>query len=359
MTISAADHRTHADKTRHIRQVVTTAATRLRERHPVLRHQDAIGASILIACMAGMILSGWLYYQHIIPWYVCIPLSAFFAGLTQEIEHDLIHLLYFRHQKVPYHLMLAGAWLCRPNTVSPWYRRRLHMHHHRHSGLATDFEEQVLTNGMPWGVRRLVVTADLLLSMMLRPIYMFRLTLDFLKSQATHGEAGHRALTRQHLSSFFPLTNLYHLLLSAWAFYHLANWMTGLRGGTPMWDDWVLQGIEVVDLLMITWLLPNTLRMFCLNFITSNMHYFGDIEPGNVMQQCQVLNKWWLFPFQFFCFNFGSTHAIHHFVVRETFYIRQLTAPQAHAVMREMGIRFNDMGTFSRANRWGIDRLAN
>ena len=51
-------------------------------------------------------------------------------------------------------------------------------------------------------------------------------------------------------------------------------------------------------------------------------------------------------------FNFGSSHAIHHFVVKEPFYIRQLTVPFAHRVMREMGVRFNDFGTFARANRW-------
>lgn len=55
---------------------------------------------------------------------------------------------------------------------------------------------------------------------------------------------------------------------------------------------------------------------------------------------------------QAFCFNFGSSHGIHHFVVKEPFYIRQLTVPVAHEVMREMGVRFNDFGTFERANRF-------
>jgi len=54
---------------------------------------------------------------------------------------------------------------------------------------------------------------------------------------------------------------------------------------------------------------------------------------------------------QAFCFNFGSTHGIHHFVVKEPFYIRQMTARVAHKVMAEMGVRFNDFGTFARANR--------
>lgn len=103
---------------------------------------------------------------------------------------------------------------------------------------------------------------------------------------------------------------------------------------------------------MVVWIGPNLLRSFCLHFVSSNMHYFGDVEDGNVIQQTQVLNPWWLLPVQLFCFSFGSTHAIHHFVVKEPFYLRQWTARQAHAVMREMGVRFNDFGTFRRANRW-------
>jgi hypothetical protein len=39
-------------------------------------------------------------------------------------------------------------------------------------------------------------------------------------------------------------------------------------------------------------------------------------------------------------------------VVKEPFYIRQMTVPVAHKVMREMGVRFNDFGTFGRANRF-------
>ena len=34
----------------------------------------------------------------------------------------------------------------------------------------------------------------------------------------------------------------------------------------------------------------------------------------------------------------------------------QLTVPFAHRVMREMGVRFNDFGTFARANRWARQR---
>lgn len=49
--------------------------------------------------------------------------------------------------------------------------------------------------------------------------------------------------------------------------------------------------------------------------------------------------------------NFGSTHAIHHFVVGQPFYLRQMIAAKAHEVLRNQGVRFNDLGTFRRANR--------
>ena len=107
-----------------------------------------------------------------------------------------------------------------------------------------------------------------------------------------------------------------------------------------------------INPLVAILIFPNLFRMYCLHFITSNMHYYGDVESGNVMQQTQVLNKWYFLPMQLFCFNFGSTHAIHHFVVNETFYIRQFTAKKAHQVMQLQGVRFNDLGTFTRANRY-------
>ena len=81
------------------------------------------------------------------------------------------------------------------------------------------------------------------------------------------------------------------------------------------------------------------------------MHYYGDNKPGFIVEQCQVMNVWWLAPLQLFCFNFGTTHAIHHFVVRDPFYIRQMTASKALPILKANGVRFNDMGTFKRANR--------
>ena len=122
-------------------------------------------------------------------------------------------------------------------------------------------------------------------------------------------------------------------------------------GMAGLFGEELSAALSLLNTFAVVYMLPSFLRTFCLHFISSNMHYYGDVEARNVMQQCQVLNPWWLLPMQVFCFNFGSTHAIHHFLVKEPFYIRQMTAAEVKPVMKAMGIRFNDFGTFVRANR--------
>ena len=112
--------------------------------------------------------------------------------------------------------------------------------------------------------------------------------------------------------------------------------------------------MNVINSAVVIIVAPNIIRQFCLFFISSNIHYYGDVMPRNALQQTQVMNRWWLWPFQLFCFNFGSTHCIHHFVVKDPFYLRQMTAPFAHKVLAEAGVRFNDFGTYKRANRYHL-----
>jgi hypothetical protein len=87
---------TDAQKADRIRAVVTEAGQALRRRYPVLLHQDAIGASILAVSLAGMLGCGLLYAQGLLPAWLCVPLVAIFASFTHELEHDLIHYMYFR-----------------------------------------------------------------------------------------------------------------------------------------------------------------------------------------------------------------------------------------------------------------------
>jgi hypothetical protein len=324
---------TDAQKEAHIKAVVTQAGVALRERFPVLKHQDAIGAGILAASLLGMAGAAALYLAGMLPWYLAIPAVAIFASFTHELEHDLIHWMYFRRKPWAHHLMMGLAWLARASTINPWIRRGLHFNHHKVSGSEQDLEERAITNGERWGLLRLVMTGDNILSVLLR-------------AHRAPSWALRRRLVGRALAAYFPL---------GWAFWGAWYAFLGvhLAGAAGVeWSAAAQARIAVLDALAVVYLLPNVLRTFCLHFVSSNMHYYGDLEPDNVIQQTQVLNPWWLWPAQLFCCNFGSTHAIHHFVVKEPFYVRQLTAPAAHRVMREMGVRFNDTGTFRRANRW-------
>ncbi|MEX6502046.1 fatty acid desaturase [Pseudomonas zhanjiangensis] len=328
-----------AQRSAHIRQTVMAHGAELRRRYPLLQHQDALGAGILAFALAGMLGSAALYLGGVLAWWACLLLNAFFASLTHELEHDLIHSMYFRKRRVPHNLMLALVWLARPSTINPWIRRHLHLNHHKVSGSEQDLEERAITNGEPWGLARLLMVGDNVMASLIRTL-------------RAPTWAHKRAILWRTLRVYAPLALLnwgtWYLFLG----FHLVDFAAGALGAPIAWSASTLETMNIVDSAVVVLVGPNVLRTFCLHFVSSNMHYYGDVEPGNVIQQTQVLNPWWLWPLQAFCFNFGSSHAIHHFVVKEPFYIRQLTVPFAHRVMREMGVRFNDVGTFARANRW-------
>lgn len=341
-----------AEKTAHIKATVLEAGQELRKRHPWLKHQNTIGASIMLLSLAGMIGTAYLYYLELIAWYVCVPVVAIFASFIHELEHDLIHSMYFRHQPAINKLMLLTGWVARPSTVNPLVRRKLHLHHHKHSGTESDLEERGITNGVPWGLKRLIMLGDNMLSVYLRPVSTYKMVHKFIQAQKPKSTSEAKKMAWEQRLSYAPIGNTYYAAWHAYFVFQVVSIGMGLYG-TPLAIPAIAEPVVAfMDFMLVALILPSVLRTFCLHFISSNMHYYGDVEDRNVMQQTQVLNPWWLMPMQLFCFNFGSTHAIHHFVVKEPFYVRQWTAPTAHKVMREMGVRFNDFGTFKRANRF-------
>jgi len=112
---------------------------------------------------------------------------------------------------------------------------------------------------------------------------------------------------------------------------------------------WLWPYIKNIIVILI---LPNVLRQTSLNIIASYSHYYGDIPKHNVYYQNQILNHWILYPLQLFCFNFGETHIIHHFVANQPFYIRQWLAPRAVEELEKQGIRKNDFDIVRRDNRY-------
>lgn len=322
-----------------IRQVIADSGERYKARYALAKWQDAIGAGIMLFSVLGMVASGWLWYRGVLSAWISIPLSAFFASLIHELEHDLIHLMYFRKQPIPHNVMLALCWLTRPLTINPWLRRGSHLHHHKHSGTESDVEERAITNGEPWRFLRLLMLFDGMLSLAIRAA-----------TQPTLARSVR--LLRRGFHVYFPIGILAWATWYVFLGFHVSDGVAQLAGGAVRWSPAAIKAMNVVDVITAVLLAPNLLRSFSINFVSSNMHFYGDIEDGNIIQQTQVLHPWWMLPFQAFCFNFGGTHAIHHFVVGQPFYLRQMVAASAYPVMRAMGVRFNDIGTFKRANRW-------
>lgn len=326
-----------------------------RARHPwLIQHQDRIGFAIFVFSCIAIVLNAFAYGAGSLPAWGAIVIAAFWMSILHELEHDLIHYMYYRKNPFMHHLMMAGVWLFRPSTISPWTRRSLHLHHHKVSGSAADLEERGITNGVPWSFKRLLMLGDHMLAIFLRPLDTLRMTRDYVRSQEPLSRQERKQLILQNLFAYFPLGVIHYALWHGWVVWHLFKWSATAVGYAPVLSETQLMLESTVDFLAVVLLMPNVLRVFCLHFVSSNMHYYGDVEANNVIQQTQVWNRWWLAPLHLFCFNFGATHAIHHFVVRDTFYIRQMTAHRMYPLMREQGVRFNDFATFRRANRFGI-----
>ncbi len=333
-----------ADKIARIREQLLALGDDFRARHPwMTRHQDAIGLAIFIAGMLVVVVDAVLYAQGVIPWWVCIPVTAFALSILHELEHDLIHWMYFRRRRWVHHLMLFGGWVVRPNTINPWIRRRWHLHHHAVSGTESDIEERSITNGQGWGGHRLLTMMDHLLGMYTKPLRFVRMIDDFVTHEAKTPKE-RRRLKAITLSAVFPFLTLHYLAWHLFIGVHAYE----LLGGYVA-HGWAYDTLNVIAVVLLA---PNALREFCLVFVSSNMHYYGDVEEHNVLKQTQVWTAKRMWPFHAFCFNFGGTHAIHHFVVRDPFYLRQAIAKPSQEVLRANGVRFNDFGTFKRANRW-------
>ena len=334
-----------ADRIAQIREQLIRIGDDWRARHPLLaRNQNAIGLAFFVISILGVLADGALYITGVMPWWLCIPMSAFWLSILHELEHDLIHFMYFRTNKQVHNLMMFGVWFFRPSTINPWLRRRLHLHHHQVSGTESDLEERSLTNGERWGGHRLIGLADQMLGIYLRPWRIKALGEAFVAEVARTPEEA-KKLGTELRTSYFPLGTIHYALWHLFIGLHVAQ-LLGVHIGGGAYD--------LLNVTAVVLLAPNTLRTFCLYFVTSNLHYYGDVEAHNVLQQTQVWTSKWLWPVHAFCFNFGGTHAIHHFLVRDPFYLREATAHEAQQVLRKAGVRFDDYGTFKRANRFEI-----
>lgn len=335
-----------------IRKGIMEAGDQLRAHHPwLVKHQNHIGLGILVTAVTGIVFNITQYSRGKMPWYIAIPLSAFWMSILHELEHDLIHQMYYRKDKKMNNGMLAAVYAFRPSTINPWTRRDIHLHHHKSSGTKSDLEERGINNGDKWGLKRLLMTGDNMLAVYLRPMLMMKTTNRFIQAQKNLDRTEKLKLRAKVTASYAPLGHIHYALWHGFLLMNVAKLaMKALGMKQPSNALWKLAD-KTTKFYAVTIAAPNFLRTLSLHFTSSNMHYYGDVEDGNIVQQCQVWTDWRMKPLQAFCFNFAGTHAIHHFVVRDPFYIRQAIAQNCYPVMRENGVRFNDFGTFKRANR--------
>jgi len=323
------------EKVRRINALIMYAGRRLERRMPFLRHRNAIGLGIFLFGIAGMITMALLYWRGVAPAWLVIPASAVFASLLHELEHDMIHSLYFKNTWVE-KVMMMGVWLFRGIMPNPFWRKKVHLLHHRMSGQGEDIEEQIIGNGMALGPKRLIVMLDQQLA--------FLIVKHRIASTAPEWNS------KQVAASAVPFSYVFYTASYTWMTLSLL-YLFGV--GFPEWVGSLHAGLT---LAAVVYLLPNILVRASVQIVSSSMHYFGDVKrgPDGLVQQVQVLTPWYLGVFQLFCFNFGSTHAIHHFVVNQPFYIRQMVTPIAHRAFRKYGVRFNDNATFTRSNRYRL-----
>jgi len=341
------------EKVNAIRVEISLKGNELRQQYPWLNYQNTIGMTLFLLSIVGIFLTAWLYINNFIPVYLTIVAIALCGSVLHEIEHDLIHWQYFKQHKPVHHLMMFIVWAFRPTSLNPWIRRRIHLLHHKTSGTSADIEERGIGNGQSFSSLRWLIMLD-------------TFTGNLVKIIVSSSHEKKRQHVLKILAANFPFPIACAICWYSFLMIHLLNSINIYAGlnvygfglSFQLWFEfWFEQQsshIELLNMVVALWIAPSYLRSFCLNFISSNMHYYGDVQT--LRQQTQVLNAWYFWPFQLFCFNFGSTHSIHHFVVGEPFFIRLLTVSAAHDVMRKYGIRFNDLGTFKRKNRYQLQK---
>jgi len=322
------------DRQSAIAHAIRDEESRLRSRYRWLAHQDALALVFFFGALCAVGLFALAYTRHLLPWWFATGAVAVALSVLHELEHDLIHGLYFRSHAWVERSCLFVIWWAKLH-VSPWWRKPQHLHHHRRSGQEDDLEERLLGIGLPFGLFRFLVA--------FHPAVAF----------------GRLLALRKHLRGYSTTRTIaasaptFLLMLVIWESFF--GYLRVRYGVAPSWDParaLPANGWPLARNLAVLWLFPNILRHTCLAYVSSYCHYYGDIEPERLEQQSQILRTWRLWPLQLFCCNFGATHWVHHFVVNQPFYLRLAVADRVRSTACAGGVRENDGGVVLRNNRW-------
>lgn len=319
---------------RIIKRVIQEEEAKARQRLPLLDYQDTIGMAFFVGAISISLASSYAYLTSMLPWYFTIPITALAVSVIHEMEHDLIHNQYFRGQKWVQSIMFSLIWLFKFH-ANPWYRRDIHHWHHRVSGQSNDIEERFLGLGMQMNWQRLGVT--------LHPLGMIN-EIPNIKRDAKE------AFDLEYLNrSSILVAGVVHATIKAFPILLLCSYFfEATPGGSLEWWS------NLATNMMVIVVYPLVLRQSCLVAMSTACHYYGDIPEHNVFFQNQIVDHWLLWPFQMFCWGFGSTHIIHHYIPNQPFYMRSIIKNAVHKEMIKQGVRKNDWGIIQRANRWHV-----
>jgi hypothetical protein len=359
-----------------ISQAIRKADIDLRTRYPFLNNQDVLGAVVFLGSFVGIFTTWLLYFAHSENYMACGAIILTIALLTSflhELEHDLIHNLYFKKVHYIQDVMFFGIWIAKLHG-NPWFRRDLHLKHHIISGQLDDAEERLIGLGIPFGFERMAVTMHPFGSLIITP--------------AVSRDAKWLNVQKLNLTSA-PVAFFFFSLNKLWFLYVITMLVVGYDNYhlyLPARHWWWIRASAVLLCL------PNMWRQACLVLMSNCSHYYGDIPEKSVFYQNQILDHWLVWPFQLFCVNFGkflfclisflimyvysmlvlfvalfmtnihslllwycnagATHIVHHYVPGQPFYIRELVYRRVKDVMIAQGVRYNDLGIVRRGNRY-------
>ncbi|GEM_PF-6271721 len=308
----------------HVRAAIRREDEALVVAHPWLGRDDSVAAGGFVVALAlwGALAAGWT--TGWIPTVLAIVGIGLAISVLHELEHDLIHDLYLRNPATRL-LLFTVIWVSK-GSLDPWSRGHMHRWHHVASGQEDDIEERLIGLGLPWGPLRLLIALWPPIGLVLQP--------GLKRTVRARLAAGHRG-PDPRAYQFAPHLLLGNALLFGMPVVAVVAWLQGAAWALP---------------LLVLWVLPNTLRHGCIATLSANSHYV-DIRRGSVVEQNQVLDHPLFWPLAVMSWNFGATHVVHHYLVRQPFWRRTLVFPRVRQVLIDAGVPHNDLGTFRRANR--------
>jgi len=247
-----------------IRQTIRNEEVRLRKKYKWLQYQDFIGFMSFALSVVALIITAMFYLKRRIHWSIVIPLMALPGSILHEIEHDLIHNLYFKGKQWMHHVMFVAIYFTKWS-IPPWYRKFLHIRHHQESGTEKDIEERLIGLGRPLDFVRWALT-----------FYPFSNVVIMEDLQEDNKDWNRHKLVFAGIPTVVPFTLLWHLFMG-YSRLHM-GWVMGSYDPVCMLPEW---GWPIVRDLSILLLLPNVLRQACLNIMASYSHYYGDIPSNN------------------------------------------------------------------------------